>query len=175
MKLFQVSAVVLLASALSADTISTNEVEQSLSGLSTNKDGTVQAILTIPLKPGDSQQFKLVRLEPVVKGSMAVVPPLPLPTTEIHLVGHRRWKKDTNWQDFPPEFVVRPKETLPEGTRRQWGIISTRRWTETVLDGETNIVKEHISISTNFLTRKVKPVIEVTEPEPATSTNTTNF
>lgn len=81
----------------------------------------------------------------------------------------------TNWSDFPPDFVVVPKDPLPEGARRQWGTITVQSSSDIVVDGQVKRAFTPIQVLTNHLMRIVEPVVRFSAPVPAVPTNTTNF
>ncbi len=79
------------------------------------------------------------------------------------------------WNDFPPDFVIVPRDSLPDGARRQWGTVYQTNYSELSYRGVKQSHVWEVIKDTNYLMRIVKPLVEITEPVPAVATNTTNF
>lgn len=173
---------------LVADTVATHEVDAPVA-LSTNIEGVVTANVSIPIEPNSTHTITIAPTNGTLKARAKVTvkrwsisPPLPPQLLSVTPVDEPQLRSTlvtadlvTNWNDFPPEHVIVPREQLPDGARRQWGTIVQSNFTHIIWHGRTNRVPLETLVSTNHLMRIVKPLVEISEPIPAVSTNTTNF
>lgn len=174
---------------LKADTVSTIEIDQPVEVVN---DGTAIK-MTVPIwKPGATHTVTLTPINgtwtaqvKIRSGKVPSNPPMPpqlisVATTngiaQPTLLTTALISEDsTNWSDFPPDFVMVPKEKLADGAHRQWGTIFHTNYTQIKYRGEIKPVILDVIKSTNYLMRIVKPLVEISEPVSATPTNVTNF
>lgn len=179
MKMINFLVLLVLTAALSflySETVAVREIDAPV--LTITNNGVVMAQVTVPVEPNANHTISLLpstnglraRLKVTVRKD-AGPPPLPpiLKDTAIQA------ELGTNWSDFPPEYVIVPKDPLPEGARRQWGTVVQTNFLHILLRGVVKPVEIERLYSTNYLMRIIKPVVEISEPVAAVSTNVTNF
>lgn len=147
-----------------------NGVPQASAVISVPVDLSAESVITLT-RSTNATGYRARRTHKGPTRGVTSNPPMPPMMASTLVTSEER----TAWSDYPPEFVVVPKTPLPDGAKRQWSTTVHEDFTDIIWHGRTNRHSLGIIVSTNHMMRIVKPVLDISEPVPAQSTNSTNF